>query len=507
MWIGALLIFLDFTGTVHAYLGWIAKIQFLPALLAFNFVVVAALVLLTLIFGRAYCSVICPLGVMQDIISWFGGKYKKNRFHYIKSYTKLRYAVLAAFVALMLLGIPGIALIVAPYSMFGRIAQNLFSPLALLVNRGLAGIAEHFGSYAFYDADIWIRGVSTFAIALIFFITVLILSFKYGRIYCNTVCPVGTVLGILSRFAWFRMTIDAGRCIHCRRCEKNCKSECIDSGSATIDSSRCVMCMNCVDLCKKKAISLKHRSKKTFSKKDIHEEREQKTVAANCGEKNAASLSCGMVTRRAAVCGLAALLVPGVARAQEKLTDGGLAPLKPRETPQREVASKPAGSRSVFQFNARCTGCQLCVAVCPNGVLRPGGGLRHLMQPEMAFERGFCRPECNRCSQVCPAGAIEPVSLEEKSAIQVGRAVWRRALCEPVANGMPCGNCARHCPSGAIRMVALEAESKSDEDADVLKVPVIDESRCIGCGACEYVCPARPQSAIYVEGRREHRNV
>ena len=123
------LLFLDFTGTIHAYMGWLAKIQLLPAVLALNVGVVVALVVLTLLLGRVYCSVICPLGVMQDIISWFAGKRKKNRFSYSPAKKWLRYGVLVVFIATLIAGFGAVALLVAPYSAFGRIAQNLFAPL------------------------------------------------------------------------------------------------------------------------------------------------------------------------------------------------------------------------------------------------------------------------------------------------------------------------------------------------------------------------------------------
>ena len=149
-----------------------------------------------------------------------------------------------------------------------------------------------------------------------------------------------------------------------------------------------------------------------------------------------------------------------------------------------------------------CTGCQLCVSACPNGVLRPSAGLTTLMQPEMSYERGYCRPECTKCSEVCPTGAIRAVTAADKAAIQIGHAVWVRDNCVPLTDGVACGNCARHCPTGAILMV-----SSDPANPDALKIPTVNTERCIGCGACENLCPARPFSAIYVEGHTVHRIV
>lgn len=124
-----------------------------------------------------------------------------------------------------------------------------------------------------------------------------------------------------------------------------------------------------------------------------------------------------------------------------------------------------------------------------------------LMQPEMSYERGYCRPECTKCSEVCPAGAITPITVAEKSSIRIGHAVWIRKNCVVITDGEQCTNCARHCPTGAIIMVADKEQGKGP------KIPAIDTEKCIGCGACENLCPARPFSAIYVEGNELHSEI
>ena len=198
------LLFLDFTGTVHGWFGWMAKIQFLPAVLALNVGVVIALVLLTLLLGRVYCSVICPLGVFQDIISWVSGKVKKNRFRYSPALSWLRYGVLAVFVVALVAGAVSLAALIAPYSAYGRIVSNLLTPLYQWGNNVLVLWAERVDSYAFYSVDVWMKGLSTFAVAVGTVIVLFILAWRGGRTYCNTICPVGTVLGFLSRYSYFR---------------------------------------------------------------------------------------------------------------------------------------------------------------------------------------------------------------------------------------------------------------------------------------------------------------
>ena len=191
------LLFLDFTGTLHAWLGWMAKIQFIPAVLALNLAVIVLLVLLTLVFGRVYCSVICPLGIFQDIVSWVNGKRgkkQKNRFSYSPAKSWLRYTFLAIFIVALVAGIGSLAVLLDPYASYGRIASNLFAPLWQLGNNFLAWIAERVDSYAFYSTDVWLKSLPTFIIAVVTFIIIAVLAWRGGRTYCNTVCPVGTVL-------------------------------------------------------------------------------------------------------------------------------------------------------------------------------------------------------------------------------------------------------------------------------------------------------------------------
>ena len=179
-----------------------------------------------------------------------------------------------------------------------------------------------------------------------------------------------------------------------------------------------------------------------------------------------------------------------------------MAKIEDKVAPTRNTHITPPGSLSAKNMASKCTGCQLCVSQCPNEVLRPSTDLLHLMQPEMSYERGYCRIECNRCSEVCPTGAIRLLPLEEKSSTQIGHAVWIKKNCIPVTDGVECGNCERHCPVGAIMMVPLD-----ENDEESVMIPTVNEARCIGCGACENLCPARPFSAIYVEGHEVHKTL
>ena len=489
LFVGITLLFLDFTGTLHGWLGWMAKIQLFPAVLALNFAVVAALLLLTLLLGRVYCSVICPMGIMQDLISWIHKKTSKKarfRFSYSPAKNWLRYMVLAVFVIGLILGAHSIVLLIAPYSAYGRIAANLFAPLYQLGNNVLAYFAERADSYAFYKVDVWVKAISSLAIAAITLIVVGLLAWKHGRTWCNTICPVGTVLGFLSRFSIFAPVIDTEKCRNCGLCSKQCKASCIDLKNHEIDYSRCVVCMDCIDTCKDGAIKYKRRLQSCAC---IKSNNEDKSKDINQGRR--AFLVSG------AIAGTAATL-----KAQEMKVDGGLAEISRAQKPERQTPLVPAGSISLKNFSDHCVACQLCVAACPNQVLRPSTDLEKLMQPEMSYERGYCRLECNKCSQICPAGAIKPISIEEKSSIQIGHAVVNLDACVVNKDNVSCGNCARHCPVGAIRMV-----KKNPENEDSLRIPTVNEERCIGCGACENLCPARPFTAIHIEGHEVHRDI
>ncbi len=486
---GVTLLFLDFTGTLHAWLGWMAKVQFLPAVLALNFGVVTALLILTLLFGRVYCSVICPLGVMQDIISWAHGKTKKKnrfRFSYSPAKSRLRHSFLALFIVGLAIGAHSTVMAIAPYSAYGRIATELFAPVYRLGNNLLAWIAERADSYAFYSVDIWIKSAATFALALITLAVVGVLAWKNGRTWCNTVCPVGTVLGFFSRFSLFAPVIDTEKCRNCGLCGKRCKASCINMKEHQIDYSRCVACMDCIDTCHEGAIHYAYR----YGKKDKAQSGGKEEKAAHDAGRRAFMTSAVIATTAAAV------------KAQEMKVDGGLAAVSRAEKPERMTPLVPAGSLSIRNFKNHCVACQLCVSECPNGVLRPSSSLENFMIPEMGFERGYCRPECTRCSEICPAGAIRPITREEKSSIQVGHAVINLDNCVVNTDGKSCGNCARHCPAGAIRMVRSNPDNPQS-----LMIPTVNEERCIGCGACENLCPARPFTAIHIEGHEVHKTI
>lgn len=483
-------LFVDATGWAPAHLDFMARIQLVPALLALNFVAIAILLVLTLVFGRLYCSVICPLGIFQDVLAWarkvFAGKRKRKVgvYKYHKAHSKARIIVLACFVAVILLGAlnlmaVSLGAIIEPYSAFGRMVTAFVSPVYDTYYNNMAEASAAAGEYE-YD---FIQRSVPLVLMIIAGVTFLVVGFcavKAGRAYCNTICPVGTVLGYLSKFSWLKPRIDLDKCNRCGSCQRHCKAQCIDSKNHVIEYTHCVDCFDCINVCNQNAISYRPAKPSDKTPEPTATDKGRRKFVASLG------ILTGAVVAKAA---------EGVT---DKVTDGGLTPLKQRKPTVRKVRIVPPGAISQAHINAHCVGCQLCIQACPNGLLTMSTDLETLMQPVLTYTPGYCPTECTQCSNVCPAGVFKPLDEVMKSSWKVGTAVVDFAACLS-ANGTDyCGNCARHCPVGAIQMV-------EDENGDAM--PIVNENICIGCGACEAHCPVgtvasmeADQPAIHVEG-------
>jgi polyferredoxin len=487
------LMFLDFTGTLHPWLGKLAKLQLVPAVLSAGFAALAVLALLTVLFGRVYCSVLCPLGVMQDCVSNVSGRLrgKQSRFGHRAPKAWLRYGALALYAAALATGTGAVVSLLDPYAAFGRIASNILAPPYRLGNNLLAWLAEAAGSFAFHSTDASIGGWTTFAVAALTLALVGGLAWRNGRTWCNTVCPVGTLLGAVSRVSAFGVVLDAEKCTKCGLCEKSCKAACIDSKGMSIDRSRCVSCFNCVEACNSGAA----KYAPSFGGKSGKKKTPAPEAAPNASRRSALTAVWSM----AAVGAANALNALRAQEFQPLIAEGGLAELKAKGAPARKTPVLPPGAQGLDHFGGRCTACQLCVSSCPNGVLRPSIRPAAFMQPEMSFERGYCRPECLECSQLCPSNAIGGITKAQKASISTGRVVWDRDRCLVNAENVPCTSCERRCPTEAILLV-----DRDPGDPKSLKVPAVNNDLCIGCGACEHYCPVRPLAAVRVEGRERH---
>ncbi|MDD3078387.1 MAG: 4Fe-4S dicluster domain-containing protein [Paludibacter sp.] len=463
------LYFLDFAGWMPDWFHHLAEIQFVPALLALNVVVLISLILLTIVFGRIYCSAICPLGIYQDIVSRISRlTKKKKRFKYLKPLTFLRWSVVGCVLIAFVFGFTFLLGLLDPYSTFGRMTTHVFRPVYMAGNNLLATIFTSFGNHNFYKVSIYVASVSSLIIALITMLIVGYLAWTNGRIYCNTICPVGTILGFFSRFSVFKIHIDENKCNSCGACGRSCKASCIDTKNHKIDYSRCVDCFDCLDVCSQNALNFDFRP---VASKDKNIDASKRRFMTAVG-----------------VTGLAASQV---------FADGKLLNIVKNEA-KRKTPIAPPGAQSAEHLLSKCTSCHLCVSKCPSNVIKPAFmeyGIGGIMQPTLIFEHGFCNYDCTVCSDVCPSDALKPLTVEQKHHNQMGQVRFTLENCIVHTDGTSCGACSEHCPTQAVHMVPYK---------DGLTIPHTDVSICVGCGGCEYVCPAKPYKAIYVEGVDKH---
>jgi len=488
-----LFFFVDFAGILPKSLHTLAHIQFVPALLAGGIGYVFLLLLLTFLFGRVYCSVICPMGIFQDIISWFTRRGKKKNkkkrwYHYDKPYNIVRYSLLVVCVAFLICGTITPLLFLDPYSNFGRIAVNIFRPIIMEGNNLVNWAALQFNNYSFYQVTIYTVTIASFLISFIALLTVGIMSFLRGRLFCNTICPVGSFLGLLSKFSVFRVAIDSSNCTKCGLCEKSCKAECIDSKKKSVDTSRCVSCFNCLDRCNKNALKYKFAykaqsiSEKSNLQEVVIEEKKGLTDEMLFGKFNRRSFLATSTALAATV-----PLLPAWAKGGKEIDVTKLTPIT------------PPGSKSLKHFTERCTACHLCITHCTQQVLKPAGfnfGLNYAFKPHMVFyEKAFCNYECTICSDICPNHAIERLTPEEKKVTQVGIAKFVPKLCIVITDNTSCGACSEHCPVQAVKMEPYK---------DGLTLPHVYDELCIGCGGCESICPVKPIKAINILANEVH---
>jgi ferredoxin-type protein NapF len=365
-----------------------------------------------------------------------------------------------------------------PYSIFGRIMTYFTKPVVLLLNNLLSWIFGNFDIYTFVNAPVTSFGLAAYYVPAAFLLLVGIMSFTSGRLFCNTVCPVGTFLGLLSKVSLLRIKFDEEKCTKCGRCSLACKSSCIDFLNKDVDHSRCVGCFNCLKSCPDKALE--------YSLISVKRAEQEKIAETDNGRRNMIAGSLLFLLGSAGTS----------ASAQNKT-----APIPKKASTVKENRTSPVsppGSTTISNFNANCTACSLCISVCPNNVLVPSVrqyGLARIMQPHMDYHKGFCAYECIRCLEVCPTGAMLPLVIEAKKLTQIGKAVFIKDNCIVNTEKTACGACAESCPTKAVHMIPFEGK---------LVIPETKDEICIGCGHCEYACPTTPYKAIFVNGNPRH---
>lgn len=510
IFIAALLSFLNFS------MGWetnhILHIQFVPALLSLAAGTLGValpliiLLLLTLIFGRVYCSFLCPTGILQDIIGRLArpftrrtrtnphspGAGSSNSAGYRKPHSILRYIILIATGLLFALGLAWPLTLLDPYSLFGKIASQFFGSIEIFLNNTLANIFPNSIPYLKYTS---IATVS-FIYGTIALITLILFSAAHGRLYCNTICPVGTLLGLIGSKSLFQIRIDSNACKHCNACAKNCKSNCIDIKGQKVDTERCVVCFNCLQHCKFNALhySLRRPAASTSASSIANT---SATSASSTGTSAASTQPSGKIDKglRTTLAGLAGL---GTAILAHKGTGSRFIPIKEyreKHLPEnlrasQELGIMPPGAGTLEHFKQNCTGCYACVAACPGDVIKPATfeyGPDGILLPTLKYNGHFCGYECNACSNACPSGALSPLTLKEKKRTAIGKAIYMAGKCIVFQAGTDCGACDEHCPTKAITMVPVPGKS-------FLYYPKLNRDLCIGCGGCEYICPQKPKA-------------
>lgn len=425
----------------------------------------------TLFLGRFFCNWICPYGTLHQLTGWLFGRkdqqarIESNRFRKLQQW---KYIILIAMIAMAIFGSLQIGLL-DPLALFHR-------SMATVVLPGLNQIfPDTFYIDSYYHVGAWVIGG-----LLLFFVG---MNVVVPRFFCRALCPLGAFLGVTSRFSLWRIERDPNKCIDCDACLSNCQGAC--DPHTQLRKSECFVCFECIEDCPVDALSFK------FMPNREHE------IA-----------SPPITGRRVAMASLFGAAGYAVARASGA-SDKNFS----------KDMIRPPGSMKEDHFLERCIKCDQCIRVCPTNVLQPTlmeAGLEGLWTPILNMKMGYCELNCTLCGQVCPTGAIQRISIEEKTGmgdfseqgpVRLGTAFYDRGRCLPWAMETPCVVCEEVCPTSPKAIFSREVTiTKRNGEPITLQRPYVEPSRCIGCGICEHECPVKDHAAIRVTAIGETRS-
>jgi polyferredoxin len=475
----------------------------------------------TLILGRVFCNWVCPYGTLHQLTGWLFNIWSNrtnidnNRY---RSAYQLKYIILAILLVLAAFGSLQIGLL-DPICLLVRTFAAAVSPASDLAHANLArGLREGLGMdpepLLFLSTKPGAPEQRIFAGA--WFVGLLIIglvgmNLVIPRFFCRVLCPLGAFLGVLSRWALFRIDRDVTKCTDCDLCLKSCEGAA--DPQAALRKSECFVCFNCIDDCPEDAIAFR------LTPMSIEDQviGDVKAGAAKLFGKPVISKILETVIAKPAVprrrwvfAGIAGVLAYPFLRLSKAVNHRGF----------DKDAIRPPGSVAEAEFLERCIKCDQCINVCPTNVLQPStlsqGGLEGLWTPVMDFAVGFCQLNCTLCSEVCPTGAIQKISIEEKlgvgkhedeGPISLGTAFFDQGRCLPWSMETPCVVCEEVCPVTPKAIGTYEVEiTRWDGMKVTLNKPYMRPELCIGCGICEHECPVLDDAAVYVTAIGETRS-
>ena len=439
------------------------------------------IVVLSLIFGRAFCGWICPMGTTLDVTD----RLMRSRSHGTRTKTRWwKYAILGVLLVASILSYQGLWLL-DPLVLLDRTATAVILPIFwfLISNLFAAGFAVPVIEAPIFDLYSSLEGV-IIPIAqpiflhsmpiFVFFAAVLALEKIHRRFWCRSLCPLGAFLGIIGHRAPFQRLVSP-KCNQCALCRENCKMGAIHKDFDHTNRADCILCLNCAIICPQECT--------TYGFAPLR----NSPAAFDLNRRRLIG---------AAVTGVVTVPVIKATRTTGQLSARSL---------------RPPGALPEDQFLDRCIRCQECVQVCSStgGCLQPSlleTGWEGFWSPIANMRVGYCEFQCHLCAKVCPSGAIHEITLEDKKTRRMGRAYFDRNRCIPFDRMEDCLVCEEHCPTPEKAILFdIKEVQRPDGSTAVVKFPYIRLDRCIGCGICEYVCPLPGEPGVYCTRETEER--